>query len=211
MSDHFIHMGKGEFFTFMKPMVEAENARVMQVRQHLFRLKSLPHLRAHAISWLHQIGVEYRIPLSGRPGSRFWNQILARVDIVPLEMVLAQAANESAWGNSRFAREANNYFGQWCFQKGCGIVPLRRNAGASHEVELFDSPALSVRAYLKNMNTHRVYQAFRNIRRSLRHQGQALDPELLAMGLSQYSERGTDYVRIIRSIIRKDRKLMRES
>jgi len=206
-----VHMSKREFFAFMTPMIEVENARVLKNRAHLLQLKPLAHLQTRAGAWLHQIAGEYRVPLNGKPDNRFWHRILTRVDIIPLEIALAQAANESAWGNSRFAREANNYFGQWCFQKGCGVVPLRRNADARHEVKRFVSPTSSVRAYMKNVNTLHAYETFRKIRQAMRHQGKALDAELLALGLKQYSERGTDYVRIIRSIIRKNRKLMRKS
>lgn len=35
--------------------------------------------------------------------------LLKRVDIVPESMVLIQAANESGWGSSRFAREGFNF------------------------------------------------------------------------------------------------------
>ncbi len=206
-----VHLNKNSFFTLMKPVIEAESTRILQIRQQVLRLKSSARLQKQEVVWIHQIATEYHVPFNGKPDSRFWHQLLARVDIVPLEMALAQAANESAWGNSRFARDANNYFGHWCFKKGCGLVPLHRKAGARHEVQRFDSLASSVRAYMKNMNTGRAYQQLRTIRQSMRRQGQTLDAEQLALGLTQYSERGTDYVRIIRSIIRKNRALMRKS
>ncbi len=199
---------KKSFFSFMRPIIEAENTRILHIRRRLMQLQVSTHLSKQSIPWLQQIAEEYRVSLMGKPDNRFWHQILSMVDIVPVDMAMAQAANESAWGNSRFAREANNYFGQWCFQKGCGIIPLRRNAGALHEVKRFDSPAASVRAYIKNMNTLHAYQAFRKIRQSLRHQGKPLNPGLLTIGLSKYSERGADYVKIIRSIIRKNKHLM---
>ena len=106
------------------------------------------------------------------------------------------------WGNSRFARQANNYFGQWCFTKDCGLVPLRRSAGARHEVQYFASVDLSVRAYIHNLNTSASYKLLRNLRHSLRRQHKPLDAEFLAMGLKDYSERGMDYVRIIQGMIR---------
>jgi len=205
-----LHLNKKDFFILMKPIIESENSRILQVRQMLMRLKRTANLPKQANLWLHQLAGEYRIPVDGALDKMFWHQVLTRVDIVPIEMAMAQAANESAWGNSRFAREANNYFGQWCFQKGCGLVPLRRNVGARHEVKRFDSPAASVRAYMKNMNTLHAYNAFRSLRRSMRNQGKPLDSELLVMGLKKYSERGADYVRIIRSIIRKNKQWMRE-
>jgi len=208
---HAVHLDKRSFFALMKPLLNAENRRVLKVRRRLLKLQLSAHLQTQDEVWLKQISTEYRVPFKAKPDSGFWDQILSRVDIVPLEMALAQAANESAWGNSRFAREANNYFGQWCLQKGCGIVPLRRNAGAQHEVKRFDSPASSVRTYIKNMNTLQAYEQFRNIRKSMRHQREALDAELLVAGLRQYSERGDEYIKIIRSIIRKNRALMQKS
>ena len=53
-------------------------------------------------------------------------ELMVRLDTVPMSLALTQAAMESAWGTSRFAREGNNLFGQWCYQPGCGIVPKRR-------------------------------------------------------------------------------------
>ena len=82
------------------------------------------------------------------------------------------------------------------------MVPLRRNAGAHHEVRSFASPAESVRAYLKNMNTSRAYHQFRKLRSYMRKQGKPLHAEMLAIGLRQYSERGGAYVKSIRSMIR---------
>jgi Bax protein len=38
-----------------------------------------------------------------------------RMDVIPPSLALAQAAVESGWGTSRFAREGNALFGQWTF------------------------------------------------------------------------------------------------
>ena len=74
------------------------------------------------------------------------NELILRVDVIPVSLALAQAANESAWGTSRFALEGNNVFGQWCYKKGCGIVPAERRSGATHEVKSFTSVERSVQA-----------------------------------------------------------------
>ncbi|MDX8381543.1 MAG: glucosaminidase domain-containing protein, partial [Ghiorsea sp.] len=144
-----------------------------------------------------------------KDGSTPWAALLKRVDTVPLELVLSQAANESAWGTSRFARKANNLFGQWCFTKGCGLVPSRRNAGSTHEVAAFKSPQLSVRSYLRNLNTGRVYKDLRTIRAQKRAQGKTATAFELAEGLNKYSERGQAYVKEIRSMIKYNGKYMR--
>ena len=46
------------------------------------------------------------------------NELMLRVDVLPVSLALAQAANESAWGTSRFALQGNNIFGQWCYEPG---------------------------------------------------------------------------------------------
>ncbi|MDZ7743626.1 MAG: glucosaminidase domain-containing protein [Bacteroidota bacterium] len=49
------------------------------------------------------------------------NALLLRVDIIPPRLIMAQAIIESGWGKSYFAKQANNYFGVHCYNKGCGI------------------------------------------------------------------------------------------
>jgi len=202
---------KIRFFATLKPLVISENSRILQLREKLLEFRGKPALSSRQQVWLKQVAAQYGLTLDGAPDYQQWQALLARVDIVPLEMALAQAANESGWGESRFAREANNYFGQWCYKKGCGVIPKRRNPGAIHEVRRFDNARASVRAYLQNINTAKAYADFRNIRQSLRVQSRPLDAQLLASGLKSYSERGMAYVRTIRSMIRSNRKLIASS
>jgi len=201
---------KLRFFALLRPLVQAENARILQLRQQVLALQQQGS--AYSESQLRDIGVwarNYRLPLIGKPQSAFWAHLLKRVDVVPLELALAQAANESAWGTSRFSRQGNNFFGQWCFSKGCGMVPMRRNSGATHEVKVFATAGESVRAYIHNLNTTGVYRPLRGIRLHLRRGKQPLDAMLLASGLFGYSERGAAYVKSIRKIIRRNQALMK--
>jgi len=103
------HFGKKAFFQFMKPIIESENKRVRQEREHLLAWQKHNNFE---ISVLKKIAQRYRVQWTGKVDGRFWRAILDRVDEIPTALVLIQAANESAWGNSRFARQANNYFGQ---------------------------------------------------------------------------------------------------
>ena len=130
------------------------------------------------------------------------DQLLARIDVVPSSLILVQAANESAWGTSRFARIGLNFFGIWCYKKGCGMVPNGRNDDATHEVQSFKSVDDAVQRYLHNINTNNAYIVFRTIRSQLREQDQPLSPEILATGLLPYSERGAEYVLEITKMIR---------
>jgi len=202
---------KQRFFTFLKPVVKSENARILQQREKLLSLKSESRLSGRELARLTKLAAEYDLAITGQPSSSDWKKLLARVDIVPVEMALVQAANESAWGTSRFAKQGHNYFGQWCYQKGCGMVPKHRAAGATHEVQRFDSANHAVRAYMHNINTTRAYADFRNIRQNLRVHKRPLDAEVLVAGLKSYSERGMAYVRTIQSMIRSNRALIRQS
>jgi len=127
--------------------------------------------------------------------------LLKRIDVVPPALVLAQAAKESGWGTSRFALEANNYFGQWCYTKGCGLVPAGRIEGAKHEVRNFDSPQQAVRSYLFNLNTGRVYGDLRQMRLEARAKGETFSSYELAGSLLYYSERREAYVEEVQSLI----------
>ena len=85
------------------------------------------------------------------------------------------------------------------------MVPSSRNSGAAHEVAAYSSVKQGVERYLHNINTHRAYSVFRVIRGQLREQNQPLVPEILATGLTAYSERGADYVLELTEMIRHNR------
>jgi Bax protein len=129
-------------------------------------------------------------------------ELLARVDIVPVQLAVVQAAKESSWGRSRYAVEINNLFGQWCFKKGCGLVPNDRNDGARHEVRRFNTVSDAIRSYMHNLNSHRNYSDMRKLRQDLRVKGQNIEGGDLVDGLLLYSERRQQYVDEIRSMIK---------
>lgn len=129
------------------------------------------------------------------------DELLRRVDIVPPSLALAQAAEESGWGTSRFVREGNAVFGQRTFTGG-GLVPLRRDRDKSHRVRSFSHVQASVAAYVFNLNTHPAYDRFRKLRARMRAEGEELDSGKLVATLDRYSERGNAYVATIRSILR---------
>lgn len=200
---------KRRFFGLLRPIVESENRKILATRHRIEQLQKKRALNVTERAELRRIASAYEVTMPRHPNDTFWATMLKRVDIIPMELVLAQAANESAWGTSRFAREGNNYFGEWCFSEGCGIVPARRDDGAVHEVQAFDSPRDSVHSYLRNLNTFEAYDSLRTLRQHMRKMHKPLSARLLAVGLSQYSERGRKYVKSIRTFIRVNRRVMR--
>ena len=192
---------KVAFFSFMYPRVVLANSRILIERDYLDSLTTKDTLSKKEHAWL--AAQSKRLRVDEEPGSPEQFALLRkRLDVIPPSLILAQAANESAWGTSRFALRGNNLFGQWCFSKGCGLVPLSRVEGASHEVAAFPSPYHSVRAYIQNLNRHASYQVLRDTRLDDREAGDPLSGLSLARGLISYSERGEEYIAEIRSMIR---------
>ena len=154
-------------------------------------------------SWIAGVASKYKLKNTTLYKKDDWQNLLNRVDIVPAPLVLSQAINESAWGKSRFAKQGNNYFGRWCYVKGCGIVPLNRAPNKKYELKSFPSMQASVEDYLLNINTNDAYKTLRAMRKSQHKNPGQLDAKKLAQGLLKYSERGQAYVNDIKSIISK--------
>ena len=132
-------------------------------------------------------------------------ELLNRMDVVPPSLALAQAAEESGWGTSRFARQGNALFGQYTYNAKPGMVPARRDADKRHRVRSHDNLLAGVRAYVHNLNSHWAYEDFRRRRALMRRDGGQLSGYALAGELQSYSERRGAYVETIRRIIRQNR------
>ncbi|MCG3747329.1 glucosaminidase [Vibrio cincinnatiensis] len=200
---------KHAFFSYLKPGIEFENARILKEREQLTLLQEAwfkGRLPAHAQSQIIQLEEMYGVEWEEEQAEAWFNAMLHRVDVLPEALVLTQAANESAWGTSRFARDANNYFGQWCYSQGCGLIPLARSEGMSHEVAKFTSVQESIHRYFMNVNRNAAYHDLREIRFQLRQHDADLfsvDTALaLSHGLLKYSERGEDYVNDLQAMMR---------
>lgn len=193
---------KQHFFDFMRPIVNDENSKVLESRKKLLVAKKHNNNKKMVADTANDYNVEWTA------GKENWDELLERVDTVALEVALAQSANESAWGQSRFAQQGNNFFGQWCYTEGCGIIPKKREKGTKHEVARFSSVNDSVRSYIKNINTGSVYAPLRDARKKNRAAGKKPDAKAQAGGLIKYSQRREEYVKEVRSMIRVNKKLM---
>ncbi|WP_245807560.1 glucosaminidase domain-containing protein [Cognaticolwellia beringensis] len=199
---------KRRFFSFIKPAVYAENKKILASRAQVERLIEQLTLEqpfsAEDDAIVASLITKYKVSKKFSLLKQLY-ELQLKIDVIPPALVLVQAANESAWGTSRFARIGLNFFGVWCYSEGCGMVPGSRNTGAKHEVAAYSSLREGVGRYLHNINTHSAYKVFRLIRSQLREQDQPLAPEILATGLTAYSERGADYVLELTEMIRHNR------
>lgn len=194
---------KTVFFEYFEPIVSAENALILEQRARVLSLfRQRTALNRSQFKEVVRLADHYQVDEFNPDIEQNWITLLRRIDVIPVSLALAQAANESAWGTSRFATQASNYFGHWCFVKGCGLIPKKRDTGKNHEVAKFDSPQESVQKYLLNLNTHYAYENLRIIREDLRTQDKAITGMALLPALLQYSERGQHYIDELKDMIK---------
>ncbi|NQW00763.1 MAG: glucosaminidase domain-containing protein [Rhodospirillales bacterium] len=190
---------KSLFFKTVLPLILQVNEEIRQDRARLWKLQTRLNkgekLAARDRLWLIVMAERYKVKRGNIP------ELIKRADIIPVSLALAQAAEESGWGTSRFAREANAMFGQWTTADGVGLVPKNRDDGKTHKIRSFKSLLHSARAYARNLNTHRAYRKMRIMRQQLRQQGVPIQGHHLVETLTSYSERGEDYVKGLRAII----------
>ncbi|WP_259781677.1 glucosaminidase domain-containing protein [Aestuariispira ectoiniformans] len=191
---------KNVFVHLMVPLVLMANERIERDRQRIISIRDAMRggdLVAQVDKrWLERMYEAYKV----KPGRM--NELLRRVDVVPVSLALAQGAIESGWGTSRFAREGNALYGQWTWgDSNEGIVPASREEGKTHKIQAFDSPLDSVASYIHNLNTHNAYKEFRTMRAQMRQTHKRLSGKVLAEALSRYSEKGWDYVQLLKVVI----------
>jgi len=191
------------FYRALLPIVLAENSRIWNERAFLLQQFGLGQVnpQTDAGQEVARIAARYRVDGDlNDPAVR--DTLLRRVDVVPVALVLAQAAQESGWGTSRFALESNNLFGIWTWNEDAGSVPMNRPDDATNMVRVYPDIEASVRAYLHNINIGFAYTDFRDLRAAMRSAGKPLDAFALAGALDRYSTAGDIYVNNIREMLR---------
>ena len=198
-----VTLKKRLFFRAIGPLALRNNELVLKDRQKLQALlEQQGSMSAADHEWIENLAQTYGLePAAYADKTELGAALITRVDIIPPSLVLAQAAEESGWGTSRFAFTGNALFGQWTWG-GEGIRPEQQRGGrGDYKIAAFDAPLQSVQAHAKNLNTHNAYKQFRAERAKLRANDERISGNQLVDALSSYSERGLDYVKSLRSII----------
>ena len=174
-----------------------QRKRLLGLYQNFLSHKRIPLRQRH---WLEQLALSYKENNANFNQEATWQNLMSKVDIVPNGLVIAQAIEESGWGRSRFAKEANNFFGLACYGANCGLSAM---GGASvHHLQIFMSPLQSVSGYMLSLNSLSSYTEFREVRQRFRSQHKILSSLALADTLSNYSTHPEVYMDKIASIIR---------
>jgi len=182
------------FIKIILPLVLSENEKITEDRKKLFKLLNKNFNTVGERVWLKRRFKEYKID------DQDLSKLKMRMDIIPVSLALAQAANETGWGTSRFALEGNALFGQWTYSKK-GILPKKQDPDKTHKILQFQILKASVRAYKNNLNTHNAYREFREARAKLRQDNEQIIGLRLTKYLKNYASIGMKYVVILENII----------
>ena len=185
------------FIKIILPLILDENQKITEDRKKLFKILGKNFNTVGERVWLKRRFKEYKID------DQDLSKLKMRMDIVPVSIAIAQAANESGWGTSRFALEGNALFGQWTWSKK-GILPANQDPNKTHKVMQFQILKASVRAYKNNLNTHNAYKEFREARAKLRQQNEEPNGLALTKYLKKYAADGEKYVVILDDIIERN-------
>ncbi len=188
------------FFNYFNERIEIENRKILEERAFVKSLNKNKNLDPTSKEYkrLEDLKIKYKVQSLYN-----YSRYLERIDIIPPSMALAQAATESGWGKSRFFKKANNIFGHWTYNPAVGMMPLRRPSGKKHFIRIFPNLQASITAYMKNLNRTGAYYEFRLKRKQMRDSGKLIDGMKLSATMSKYSGIGHDYIKILKSIIRK--------
>ncbi|MGI9259298.1 MAG: glucosaminidase domain-containing protein [Gammaproteobacteria bacterium] len=207
-----VQVKKALFFRLLGPLALRANELIANDRARAENLETQlstgASLDPNNRQWLARLAVRYRViadeaeELSEDALQELLNY---RIQAVPVSLVLAQAAEESGWGTSRFAAEGNALFGQWTWG-GNSIRPEQQRAGlGDYGIAAFEAPLESVAAYMLNLNTHPAYEELRARREDMVRAGERISGWELANTLIHYSERGPEYVESLHTIMRVNR------
>ena len=193
---------KVEFIETLLPLIAYQNQQILVERERLFKIQNYlldnKTLNQKDLEYLSAIADKYLIETNNKHKIDIVDKLLLSVNTIPTSIVLAQAATESGWGTSRFAKEYNALFGQYTYNEKKGVIPYEREIGKKHLIRHFSSLDKSVESYFKNINTHYAYEKFRSIRNAMHENN--FDIKLLTNALDVYAE-DKSYVDTINSII----------
>ena len=176
------------FSTVMTPLINQANQAIRNERNELLRIRSLRSIESQDAAKLNALAARYNVPTNETNGSRrqsasIISDLLLRVDTIPVNLALSQAALETRWGSDDLFRQGLNAFGQKATNRHQQHQVIRNTDRLNYRA--YDNLLHSVQSYMHNLNTHNAYAEFRTKRSSLRRQSN-MNPDLMGRELTRY-------------------------
>ena len=183
-----VEQSKEKFVAAVLPAILIARYRL---NQNLQRVQSLVHKEA----WEPGDSIFYE-SLATRYKANDPQTLIRRLTCHPNSIILAQAAVESGWGQSRFFEKGNNLFGIWSYSRmEPRMVASLTRGGEEVYLRKYEDISESIMDYFETVGRSRAYRYFRMAREKTE------DPFALLPHLKYYSERREEYVEQLRTII----------
>lgn len=177
------------FFRILAPLILKANENIAAERKQLLKSAMQPDTDQQ---WLRELAIKYRVSqeLDTEITQQELEQLQIRVDILPPSLIMAQAAEKSGLGTSRFANPDNAMFSQWS-----------RSGKEKDTIAAIDTPLHTVEAYMLKLNTRQPYTTLRAKRAALKESGKNATGLKLLETLAKLPGQAPEYVASLKGLI----------
>lgn len=182
---------KDVFVKLLLPSIEVVQQEVLNNREIVKKLKVKKELTENEKIYAEKLFKKYRTEYGK------WNELESKMIVYPASLILTQGAIESAWGTSRFFREANNAFGVWSTNPNEPRIAAKGSRGNfTPHLKKYDTLKDTVEDITLIISRSSAYTGARKMI------WEGKSPYEIAGGLTKYSEEGKEYVRKVRSTLK---------
>lgn len=182
---------KDVFVKLLLPSIEVVQQEVLNNREIVKKLKVKKELTESEKIYAEKLFKKYRTEYGN------WNELESKMIVYPASLILTQGAIESAWGTSRFFREANNAFGVWSTNPNEPRIAAKGSRGDfTPHLKKYDTLKDTVEDITLIISRSSAYTGARKMI------WEGKSPYEIAGGLTKYSEEGKEYVKKVRSTLK---------
>jgi len=186
-----LHEAKEKFISAILPAILVAKHKLSSTRNKLTRLREKENWNGADSSFYMETKNIYQ--------GKNLDDLNAKLLTLPNSIVLAQAAVETGWGESRFFIQASNLFGIWSFDETESRIAAGKNRNnKTIFLRSYDDMSTSITDYFEVLARVGAYKSLRKARL------QTSDPFLLIPHLKNYSERRNWYTRQLKKVIRQN-------
>lgn len=183
-----VRRAKKKFISAILPSILVAKHEIEEQKRKLTILKEKKKWKPRDSVFYKEMLVRYK--------AEHVEEILARIGTIPNSIVLAQAALESGWGQSRFFLEGNNLFGIWSFNHYEPRIEAGMTRGKKRiYLRAYADPSEAIEHYFQILSSARPYKSLRLARL------ETDDPFELLPHLKNFSERREAYTNQLKKMI----------
>lgn len=192
LEDKIVQKKKENFINFILPSILIVKEEIEVEKKKIKDIFSKSKLDKEDSQFLETIYLKYKTEIGNK------DELLKKLETVPVDLAIAQAIIESGWGTSRFSKEGNNVYGIWSFNKNENRIKAfeGKRGGESVYLRKYANIYYCVKDYFYTLSIGANYE---NLREKLLITNDSLS---LSETLEGYSEIREEYVARLKSIIK---------